>query len=48
MKKPLEHKFKVVQMILRIVISSLLALTAANAVAGNMYLYKDKGGGRLS
>lgn len=31
-------------MILRIVISSLLALTAANAVAGNMYLYKDKGG----
>lgn len=44
MKKPLEHKFKVVQMILRIVISSLLALTAANAVAGNMYLYKDKGG----
>lgn len=41
MKKPLEHKFKVVQIIL---ISSLLALTAANAVAGNMYLYKDKGG----
>lgn len=31
-------------MILKIVISSLLALTAANAVAGNMYVYKDKGG----
>ena len=31
-------------MILRIVISSLVALTAVNAVAGNMYLYKDKGG----
>ena len=31
-------------MILKIVISSVLALTAVNAVAGNMYLYKDKGG----
>lgn len=28
----------------RLLIFSLLALTAANALAGNMYIYKDKGG----
>ncbi len=34
-------------MILKIVISSLLALSVANAVAGNMYIYKDKDGKTL-
>ena len=28
----------------RLLIFSLLALTAANVLAGNMYIYKDKGG----
>ena len=28
----------------RLLIFSLLALTAANTLAGNMYIYKDKGG----
>jgi hypothetical protein len=30
--------------VVKLLIGSLLALTAANAVAGNMYIYKDKGG----
>jgi len=34
-------------MILKIVISSLLALSAANVLAGNMYIYKDKEGKTL-
>ena len=29
---------------IRLLVSALLALTAANALAGNMYIYKDKGG----
>jgi len=29
---------------IRLLVSALLALTAANALAGNMYMYKDKGG----
>lgn len=28
----------------KILIGTLLALTAANTMAGNMYIYKDKGG----
>ena len=28
----------------KLLVSALLALTAANALAGNMYIYKDKGG----
>lgn len=28
----------------KILIGTLLALTTANALAGNMYIYKDKGG----
>lgn len=28
----------------KILISTLLVLTSANALAGNMYIYKDKGG----
>lgn len=28
----------------KVLISTLLALTTANALAGNMYIYKDKGG----
>lgn len=31
-------------MILRILVGSVLALSAVNALAGNMYIYKDKGG----
>lgn len=31
-------------MILKIVVSSVLALSAVNALAGNMYIHKDKGG----
>ena len=29
---------------IKLLVSALLALTAANALAGNMYIYKDKGG----
>ena len=29
---------------LKLLVGALLALTAANSVAGNMYIYKDKGG----
>ena len=28
----------------KLLVSALLALTAVNALAGNMYIYKDKGG----
>ncbi len=28
----------------KLLVSALLALTSANALAGNMYIYKDKGG----
>ena len=31
----------------KLLVSALLALTAANALAGNMYIYKDKGGQTL-
>lgn len=34
-------------MILKIVLGSLLALSAANAISGNMYIYKDKAGKTL-
>ncbi len=29
---------------LKLLVGALIALTAANSVAGNMYIYKDKGG----
>lgn len=29
---------------MKLLIGTLLALTTANAIAGNMYIYKDKGG----
>lgn len=28
----------------KLLVGTLLALTAANSIAGNMYIYKDKGG----
>lgn len=29
---------------LKLLVGPLIALTAANSIAGNMYIYKDKGG----
>lgn len=29
---------------IKLLVGTLLALTAANSIAGNMYIYKDKGG----
>jgi hypothetical protein len=43
-KKPLKYEFKVMQMILKIAVGSLLILSVVSAVAGNMYTYQDKGG----